>query len=83
YVGNDSGLMHTAAAADIPTLGLFGPSREEMYGPWGNRAAAVRTDRSYDDIRNEPAYDYRKQDTWMTTLSVDKVETAARELMAG
>ena len=83
YVGNDSGLMHTAAAADIPTLGLFGPSREEMYGPWGNRAAAVRTDRSFDDIRNDPAYDYRKQDTWMTTLSVDKVETAARELIAG
>ncbi|HEY8191692.1 MAG TPA: glycosyltransferase family 9 protein, partial [Alphaproteobacteria bacterium] len=26
YVGNDSGLMHCAAAAGIPTLGLFGPS---------------------------------------------------------
>ena len=25
YVGNDSGLMHMAAAARIPTLGLFGP----------------------------------------------------------
>ncbi len=83
YVGNDSGLMHIAAAADIPTLGLFGPSREEMYGPWSNRAATVRTDRSFDDIRNDPGYDYRKQDTWMTTLSVDKAEAAARELLAG
>jgi len=82
YVGNDSGLMHTAAAAQIPTLGLFGPSREEIYGPWGDHAAAVRTDRSFEDIRSDPAYDYRKNNTWMTSLSVDKVEAATRELMA-
>ena len=82
YVGNDSGLMHTAAAAQVPTLGLFGPSRDEIYGPWGPHAASVRTDRSFDDICNDPAYDYRKQDTWMTTLSVDKVEGAVRELVS-
>ena len=83
YVGNDSGLMHMSAAAPIPTLGLFGPSREELYGPWGGRAAAVRTDRSFADIRNDPAYDYRKQDSWMNTLPVEKVEAAARELLSG
>ncbi len=81
YIGNDSGLMHMAAAAQTPTLGLFGPSREELYGPWGEKAAAVRTDRSFDDIRSDPAYDYRKQDSWMATLSVEKVETAARSLL--
>ena len=82
FVGNDSGLMHMAAAAPIPTLGLFGPSREELYGPWGDHAAAVRTDRSFDDIRNDPAYDYRKHDSWMNTLPVEKVEVAARNLLA-
>ena len=30
FIGNDSGLMHMAAAAGIPTLGLFGPSRAEQ-----------------------------------------------------
>jgi len=80
FIGNDSGLMHMAAAAAIPTLGLFGPSREELYGPWGKGSASVRTDRDFDDICNDPAYDYRKQDSWMTTLSVDKVEAAARAL---
>lgn len=80
FIGNDSGLMHMAAAAAVPTLGLFGPSREELYGPWGAKAASVRTDRSYNDIGNDPAYDYRKQDSWMTTLSVTKAEAAARAL---
>ena len=82
FIGNDSGLMHMAAAASIPTLGLFGPTREELYGPWGEGSASVRTDRDFDDIRNDPAYDYRKQDSWMTTLSVAKVEAAARALHA-
>ncbi|QEO18013.1 glycosyltransferase family 9 protein [Acetobacter vaccinii] len=35
YVGNDSGLMHLAAATGIPTLGLFGPSRASEYAPAG------------------------------------------------
>ncbi len=80
FIGNDSGLMHMAAAAAIPTLGLFGPSREELYGPWGDKAASVRTDRDFEDICNDPAYDYRKQDSWMSTLSVDKAEAAAWSL---
>lgn len=43
FIGNDSGLMHLAAASDVPTLGLFGPSRPERYRPWGRQAAFVRT----------------------------------------
>ncbi|KPP81684.1 MAG: ADP-heptose--lipooligosaccharide heptosyltransferase II [Oceanicaulis sp. HLUCCA04] len=42
FVGNDSGLMHMAAAAGTPTLGLFGPTDERVYGPWGRAAASVR-----------------------------------------
>lgn len=82
FVGNDSGLMHLAAAMGVPTLGLFGPSREEHYGPWGPRARAVRTDLSYDAILAKPGYDYLRHDTHMETLSVEKVFAAARELLA-
>ncbi len=39
FVGNDSGLMHLAAATGIATLGLFGPSRSSEYAPAGTRAA--------------------------------------------
>jgi hypothetical protein len=41
FIGNDSGLMHLAAATGTPTLGLFGPSSVEQYGPAGRRAAAA------------------------------------------
>ncbi|WP_428375540.1 glycosyltransferase family 9 protein [Lichenicoccus sp.] len=42
FVGNDSGLMHLAAAAGTPTLGLFGPSRAEEYGPAGRCTGFVQ-----------------------------------------
>ena len=41
FVGNDSGLMHLAAAAGAPTLGLFGPTPAAEYAPTGRRVAAV------------------------------------------
>lgn len=41
FIGNDSGLMHLAAAAGAPTLGLFGPTPAGEYAPAGPRAAAV------------------------------------------
>jgi lipopolysaccharide export system permease protein len=43
FVGNDSGLMHVAAAAGVPTLGLFGPTPADVYAPWGPQARAVVT----------------------------------------
>src|SRR5690606_4519997 len=46
YVGNDSGLTHCAAAAGVKTLGLFGPTRDEHYRPWGKNSAFVRTPES-------------------------------------
>jgi ADP-heptose:LPS heptosyltransferase len=41
FIGNDSGLMHLAAAAGAPTLGLFGPTPAGEYAPAGRLAAAV------------------------------------------
>src|ERR1700677_4328020 len=41
FVGNDSGLMHLAAASGAPTLGLFGPTNADEYAPSGRRAAAL------------------------------------------
>mgnify|MGYP001179135081 CR=1 FL=1 len=81
YIGNDSGLMHLAAAAGAPTLGLFGPSPEELYAPWGPKAAFVRGPRTCQDIVGAPGFDLTSPDSTMTDLTVDKVRHAAQQLL--
>ncbi len=79
FVGNDSGLMHLAAAAGVPTLGLFGPSPETHYAPWGPLCAVARASVPYDEIF--PAdFDHRDSGTLMDSLSVGAAEEAARNL---
>jgi ADP-heptose:LPS heptosyltransferase len=79
YIGNDSGLMHMAAAAGIPTLGLFGPSREDLYAPWGSLTAVVRPPLSYEEMFPS-GFDHRNSGTLMDALTVDRVEQAATAL---
>ncbi len=77
FIGNDSGLMHIAAAAGIPTLGLFGPTNEQYYAPWGEKSAWVRTQKPY----TVPArYIAGKRDIRMELLDVEEVEEAVRKL---
>ena len=42
--------MHVAAAMGTPTLGLFGPGYEEIYGPWGPHCAVIRTPESREEL---------------------------------
>ncbi len=79
FIGNDSGLMHLAAAVGVPTLGLFGPSREEHYAPWGRMCRTVRSEQSYEELTGADNYDYRKHDSHMSGLSVDRVVAAAED----
>ena len=36
FVGIDTAVTHTAAALEVPTLALFGPSLTRYWGPWPN-----------------------------------------------
>ena len=81
FIGNDSGTMHLAAAAGVPTLGLFGPSDERLYGPWGVNTRVARGPRSYEQIRAvDPSFGQAL--CHMMDLSVETVGEAAEELLA-
>jgi lipopolysaccharide export system permease protein len=83
FIGNDSGLMHLSAAVGAPTLGLFGPSQEWVYGPRGVRARSVRGPRSFQQIIDEAGHIPSVTVSLMQDLSVEAVEAVARELLAG
>ena len=81
FIGNNSGLMHLSAAAGAPTLGLFGPSDENRYTPWGEHTAVARGPRSFAQIQaQDPRLDH--QVCHMTDLSASAVLRAARTLLA-
>jgi ADP-heptose:LPS heptosyltransferase len=81
FIGNDSGLMHMAAASGVPTLGLFGPSSEIHYAPYGPDCAFVRTPESHAELM-PPGFDVHISHTLMGGLKVETVEEAAGALIA-
>jgi ADP-heptose:LPS heptosyltransferase len=81
FVGNDSGLMHLAAAAGAPTLGLFGPSDDRLYGPFGPRARALRGPRDFETfLKIDPTLSNAV--CHMLDLPVEWVSREARLLFA-
>ncbi|HEX6860637.1 MAG TPA: glycosyltransferase family 9 protein [Caulobacteraceae bacterium] len=81
FIGNDSGLMHLAAAAGTPTLGLFGPSDERLYAPWGEDCRVVRGPRTFEQFKAlDPALN--QSISHMMDLPISQVTAAARELLA-
>lgn len=82
FIGNDSGLMHCAAATGVPTLGLFGPSNRAVYAPWGSNARMVETPETFKDFLAMPAYHSPQLSTsLMGSLTVDAVYAAFQDMM--
>ena len=52
FIGNDSGLMHLSVASKIATIGLFGPTNEKIYAPFGNNCYTLRTKDSYEEFKD-------------------------------
>jgi ADP-heptose:LPS heptosyltransferase len=51
FIGNDSIMSHLAAAAGAPSLVLFGPSDERVWGPRTEGSEALRGPRDFDAIK--------------------------------
>lgn len=79
YIGNDSGLLHMAAAGGVPCLGLYGPSWPHLYAPWGEHAGYVCTPQTFDELIDFEGYDPKTLTrTLMGGLSIDTVISALK-----
>lgn len=79
FVGNDSAMMHLAAATGRPTVGLFGPTNDVHYAPWGENGLVVRTPESIEELIGGADYNTRTTGTMMANLTAEMVETAIRD----
>ena len=81
FVGNDSGLMHLSAASKIPTIGLFGPTNNKLYSPYGNNCYTVQTKETYENFQTYELYRVTSADQDMinftTTVSAYTIDTSS------
>ena len=73
FLGSDSSNMHLAVAANIPTIGLFGPTDEKLYGPQGDNNLSLRGDKSFSEVVNRLDYKSGEKKSYLDDLSVSKV----------
>jgi predicted lipopolysaccharide heptosyltransferase III len=75
FVGNDTGVMHIAAAVGTPVVGLFGPSNPAEWGPRGGSAEVI-----YKGLDCRTCFHptcRRGEDNCMKLITVDEVMAAA------
>jgi heptosyltransferase-3 len=82
YVGNDSGLMHMAAAVGTPTLGLFGPTDDSRYRPWGEQCDFVRAPQGWRELIDAVDSGAVPGDRLMDGVTVEMALEAAGRLLA-
>lgn len=84
FVGNDSGLMHMAAAIGTPTIGLFGPSDHQRYAPYcapkNPIHRVVRIPESLEDLKKIPDFAFDAPRTFMGSLRPEVVYQELEEM---
>ena len=72
FVGNDSGLLHMAAAAKTPSVGIYGPSNDKTYAPQSENLRIITA------TEFKAGEDERHDKDYIGMITVDQVEEAVR-----
>ena len=85
FIGNDSGIMHLAAATGLPLVALFGPQSPVRFGPWGQRTQVISKQfpcspcrqKFFEECKPSP----REKPACIEAITVDDVFIAAMKLL--
>ena len=80
YLGLDSVPMHMAAALQVPTVALFGPSGEIEWGPWQNKAKVISSEQHPCRPCGQDGCGNSKVSDCLTTLAVERIVRAIETL---
>ena len=87
FISNDSGPMHMAAAARVPTVAIFGPTNPVWVRPWGVEHRIIRT-----CVSCSPCFRYSPRPlqcsadrdfACLNEITVEQVYNACMELVRG
>ena len=62
-------------------VGLFGPSRADVYGPRGEKSIALHTPESFEDFEARRVWDIRNATGLLNSIPVERVVEAAAKLL--
>lgn len=80
FIGMDSAPMHIASAMGTPVVALFGPSGENIWGPWQVPARVISSDHSCRPCGFDGCGGSKRSDC-LEVIATDRVLHAALELM--
>ncbi len=82
FIGNDSGLMHVAAAQECNTIGLFGPNTPVLWAPWGHNNVSVYKTKLKPAVENDKGVFKKGNRTgYMGPIAVDHVFQQVKNLL--
>ena len=81
FIGSDSSNMHLSVTTQNPTIGLFGPTDEKLYGPLGENNLSIRGDKNHLEIINQTDYKSGEIKSYLEDLKVSKVYKAIQNIL--
>lgn len=81
FITNDSAPLHLASAMGTPTVAIFGPSKSNETGPYGNIHRVVEKEYRCRQTCDEDVCLYKNYKECMESISIEDVMKAATEVL--
>lgn len=81
FICNDTAPLHIASAMKTPTVAIFGPSKSNETGPYGNIHRVVEKDFPCRYTCDEDVCNHRVHNECMTAITTDDVCEAVKDIM--